>query len=92
MLYGIAPDSQELQGGAEIHEDMEDGMHPLSPFSQAVEDGTDGVGDAAGQQKAESLQCQGFDHLRTREPVKPKVEKALLLFLQVTMAVVLGNK
>ena len=64
LLYSIAPDGKELQGCTQIHEDMEDRMHPFSALTQTVEDGADGVGNAACQQEHKSRQGQGFDHLR----------------------------
>ena len=46
-----------MQCSAQYHKDMENGVHPLSGPSQAVQNSADAVGDAAGKQQQESGKC-----------------------------------
>ena len=52
-----------LQHRADYHENVEYRVHPLFGFAQSVEDGADGISDAAQKQQQKSRQSHGFHGL-----------------------------
>ena len=59
----VEQNGKKLQNTSQNHKDMENGMHPLFSASDSVQDGSDGVGNSAGQKQQKSRKRKGYQRV-----------------------------